>query len=479
MELDEIIKKYGFVSLFLILIPLTNAATTEFGYNYLDNGKTVMTGGNYTIDVNNTYYFQGYTPTTLRAWMQSFFNGVYCVLTGCQMTGDIRFKNAGINSTDYVQFNTSYSNGATEGRLKWNPDDGTLDVGMPGGNVNLQLGQEQLLLATNNESETITNCKVVYISGATGTTPKIKMSNATNYRRTQATVGIATENILSNQRGYVTTLGLVRDCNTSLWSAGTSLYLSTEGVGNLTSTIPTSPNATLFIGIVIRSHATEGIIWANPILVPILEDSSDVYIPESAKVNGSLMIWNNSTRRFELSQSITVPDSIFVNGNLHVEGNFSARRPYLNAYDNTTQNFLNVSKPQVMNISTTVDGYLIHIINKTNITFEQTGDYLIMVSPEFFVTSGTNKIATFWIRKNGVDVPWTNSRYTITQADYDAPMIPFQVDIENPTTDNVQIIWWSDTTSMQLISFDGLTSPTRPSIPSVILNVKKVSEITD
>jgi hypothetical protein len=54
-----------------------------------------------------------------------------------------------ITGTDYIQFDTTWADGTAEGRLQWNIDDGTLEVGMPGGNVNLQIGQELIYRARN------------------------------------------------------------------------------------------------------------------------------------------------------------------------------------------------------------------------------------------------------------------------------------------------------------------------------------------
>ncbi|MCK9430231.1 MAG: hypothetical protein M0R17_09530, partial [Candidatus Omnitrophica bacterium] len=42
---------------------------------------SITTGANYTINVNNSDYLRGYSPTTLRSWMESYFNGVYVQLT--------------------------------------------------------------------------------------------------------------------------------------------------------------------------------------------------------------------------------------------------------------------------------------------------------------------------------------------------------------------------------------------------------------
>ncbi len=76
---------------------------------------------------------------------------------------------------------------------------------------------------------------------------------------------------------------------------------------------------------------------------------------------------------------------------------------------------------------------------------------------------------------NGVGVEWTNSRYTMDNGEHTAPHICWEIQITNPLTEYAQIMWVSDSTSSQLISIDGLINPTRPSIPSVIMNIKWIS----
>jgi len=51
------------------------------------------------LSVNNSQYLQGYTPVTLRSWMQVTYNTLYCELVGCTMTGDI---NLGYNDITNV-----------------------------------------------------------------------------------------------------------------------------------------------------------------------------------------------------------------------------------------------------------------------------------------------------------------------------------------------------------------------------------------
>lgn len=175
----------------------------------------------------------------------------------------------------------------------------------------------------------------------------------------------------------------------------------------------------------------------------------------------------------------TTSNNLNISGNININGNLSVKRPYWNGYDNSTQNFLNTENAQVINISNNnnFDSYGIHVVGNKNLTFDREGDYICFLSPEFFQNGG-GSLVTFWIQKNGVDVPWTNSRYTMTNNEYHAPTITYQFDINNPLTDNIRFMWWSDSTNTQIYSSGVLTSPSRPSIPGILLNCQRVSDLT-
>lgn len=231
-------------------------------------------------------------------WLTNFFGGVYCALTGCVMQGDIQFNNSAINNTNYVQFNTTWANGSNEGRLQWNSEDGTLEVGMPGGNVNLQIGQENLLRVTNDEGFEILNGQVVYISGGSGNNVLVKLADADVANYSHNTIGIATENIASGQKGYITAFGLVRNINTSLYTPGTLLYLSSTA-GGYTDTVPPAPAHTVQVGHVVRQHATAGSILVGITVGEHLDQLDDVLInsPQEGQVimfNATSGLWYNA-----------------------------------------------------------------------------------------------------------------------------------------------------------------------------------------
>lgn len=176
--------------------------------------------------------------------------------------------------TDYVDFDTTYSDGVKEGRLQWNTTDGTLEVGMAGGSVNLQIGQEQLIRATNKTGSDIPNGTAVYVSGAQGSRPTIAPLDVTVNTIANAVVGVTTETITNDHSGYVTTVGLVRDVDTHLFTAGDILYASTTTPGGYQTTAPTSPNTVVGIGVCVFSNNESGIIGVFPRILSVLSSRS-------------------------------------------------------------------------------------------------------------------------------------------------------------------------------------------------------------
>jgi hypothetical protein len=166
-----------------------------------------------------------------------------------------------LQSLDYIDFDTTGGVAAQEGRVSWNADEGTLNIGMPGGSVNLQVGHKGLILVRNVSGSTIDNGKIVYVTGASGNKITVDLADRSDADKIML-LGMATESISHNTNGYVALWGTVRGAagqaiNTSSYAEGTTLYLSTSG--DWTDAHPSSAaDATIVIGTVRRQHATEG-----------------------------------------------------------------------------------------------------------------------------------------------------------------------------------------------------------------------------
>lgn len=172
---------------------------------------------------------------------------------------------------DHIDFNTASASAGAVGRLVWNDTDGTLDLGLKGGNVTLQLGQEELIRVVNKTGTNLleANYQVVRLDGAQGQRPKIALAQANTELGSAETIGIVTETINDNQEGFVTVSGQVRNIDTTgmlqgeVWADGDTLYLSPTVAGRLTKVKPTAPNHTVIVGFVIYAHATQGKLFVK------------------------------------------------------------------------------------------------------------------------------------------------------------------------------------------------------------------------
>lgn len=191
-----------------------------------------------------------------------------------------------------IDFDTTDTISAAVGRLSWDDGEGTLSLGLKGGNVNLQIGQENVALCYNGTGSTINKGSVVYISGAQGQRPSISLSDADAEATSSKTFGIVAENILNGAEGLVCTFGIISGINTSSFTAGQSLWLSSTA-GGLTNTVPTQPAHAVFVGYCLHSHATAGRIFVNPQNGYEIQELHNVLI--SSVADNHILSYDNST----------------------------------------------------------------------------------------------------------------------------------------------------------------------------------------
>jgi hypothetical protein len=188
---------------------------------------------------------------------------------------------------------------APERSIKWSDGEGTLEVGLKGGNVKLAVGQEELALCYNGTGSTLAKGTVVYISGAQGQRPSISKASASSETTSSKTFGIVAEEISNGAEGLVCTSGIVRGVNTSTFTEGQALWLSTTA-GLVSSTMPTQPNHSVFIGYCIKSNANSGQIFVKIQNGYELQELHNVLITspttgQTLKYNSSTGLWENGS----------------------------------------------------------------------------------------------------------------------------------------------------------------------------------------
>ena len=242
--------------------------------------------------------------------------------------GDI----AGVNT---IQFDTTpVATTVTEGMLQWNATDGTLDLGMNGGNIKMQLGQETFTKVRNNTGATINNGTVVYFNGSLGNRPTIDKARS-DIDSTSRAQGLLTEDLADNTDGFITTSGYVRQIKTdytgagiwgTTWVEGDLLFVSKTDAGVITNVEPATPHHADIIGTV----GIVGAVGIGSILVNIdrhlrLEGLSDVN-GTALSTDGQIPVWNNTTGYFDFTENILD----------RVEGPASATNNDIAVFDLTT-----------------------------------------------------------------------------------------------------------------------------------------------
>lgn len=112
----------------------------------------------------------------------------------------------------------------------------------------------------NNSGSTLTKGTVVYINGGQGNLPTITKAIATGDSTSAQTFGIVQSDITNMNNGYVVVAGGINDLDTQAYPNGTALYLSPTTAGAWTSTKPYAPQHLVYLGVVVRSHPTQGVI---------------------------------------------------------------------------------------------------------------------------------------------------------------------------------------------------------------------------
>lgn len=211
-------------------------------------------------------------------------------------------SNKTLTVTESITLDTTPANTTSAvGKMVWNDTDGTLDLGLKGGNVTLQIGQEQILRVTNKSGTTLTDGEVVYILGSLGDRLTVDRADANSEALSSHTIGIVTETILNNQEGFITVNGLVRGLNTSAFAEGDVLYLSGTP-GGMTTTRPTAPDNAVFLGFVVRSHVSLGSIYVNVINGVELYELHDVNITGIS--NNQILRYVTANSRWENSSNL-------------------------------------------------------------------------------------------------------------------------------------------------------------------------------
>ena len=178
---------------------------------------------------------------------------------------------------DVVGLDTTANYTVGVGQIAWNANEGTADLGLPGGST-LQIGQENTRTVRNGTASTIANGTVVMFAGTVGNSGRIKVAPYTGIKCTHKYIyGVATQTITSGSDGLITIDGKVRGINTTgslvgeIWNDEDILYVKPNDSGRLTNVEPGAGELKIVVATVIHAH-TNGTLEVR--VLPIDENMS-------------------------------------------------------------------------------------------------------------------------------------------------------------------------------------------------------------
>ena len=198
----------------------------------------------------------------------------------------------GVSTPQFVQFATSHSQTIGVAKMQWNDQNGTLDLGLKGGNVILNVGQQLFVQCRNNTGTQLVKGRAVYVNGALGDRKTIALAQANSESTSSKTLGLLAETTNTGSDGFVITKGVLRGLNTDGLTIGGPVWLSAATAGQWTQTRPTTPNHAVFIGWVTRAHQNQGEIYVDVQNGYELDELHDVLI--STPVNNNVLAYDGT-----------------------------------------------------------------------------------------------------------------------------------------------------------------------------------------
>ena len=326
--------------------------------------------------------------------------------------------------TDYIDFNPSAPHADKDARVVWNASDDTLNLHHSGGVVQ-QVGQETYIYGRNNTGSTITNGSTIGFAGVNGQN-RLEFLDyiADGTYRSEYFLGVATQDILNGEIGFVTTFGNVRGIDTTgsaegeSWAEGDELYASPTTAGAFTKVKPTAPNISIPVAIVVVVSATEGEIFVNPIV-------------EQQKYYGQFARTTD-----QVAGSINTAVSV--------------------VFDTTeVANGITLGTPA------------------SRLVAANSGLYSFAVNFQVLSNSASSKNGWFWFRKNGVDIADSSNRLTLS-ANSEYSILHKTDFISLNASDYVEIMFAVDDTNLWLDA--SAATAFAPAAPAVLVAVTQVQQ---
>lgn len=204
--------------------------------------------------------------------------------------------------------------------------------------------------------------------------------------------------------------------------------------------------------------------------IPKLSSSGDVY-------SSSLQNQNNGFLNIFFTKLVNVINSV-----LGIRGGKFMNNPYGAFQDSTDQVAANTTTAYAITFNTTDFSNGVTIASSSRITVADTGIWNCQFSIQFKNTTNASQDVDIWFRKNGTNIDNSNSRFGFApRKDVSDPyhtIVALNFFVSLNATDYIEIMWRPTDTGVSIEQYAAGTSPTRPAIPSAIVTMSFVSNLS-
>jgi hypothetical protein len=156
--------------------------------------------------------------------------------------------------------------------------------------------------------------------------------------------------------------------------------------------------------------------------------------------------------------------------------------PYGAFQDSTDQVAANTTTAYAITFDTTDFNNGVTLSNSSRMNVSQSGIYNIQFSIQFTNTTNASQDVDVWFRKNGTNIDKSNSRFGFAprkgSSDPFHTIAAINYFVSLNANDYVEIMWRPTDVGVTIEQYPAGTSPTRPAVPSAIVTLSFVSNLS-
>ena len=156
--------------------------------------------------------------------------------------------------------------------------------------------------------------------------------------------------------------------------------------------------------------------------------------------------------------------------------------PYGAFQDSTDQVAANTTTAYAITFDTTDFSNGVTLSNSSRLNVSQSGIYNVQFSIQFTNTTHASQDVDVWFRKNGTNIDKSNSRFGFAPrkgaGDPFHTIAAMNFFVSMNANDYVEIMWRTTDVGVSIEQYAAGTSPTRPAVPSAIVTLSFVSNLS-